>query len=105
MEQRLEGKQEQEGEKGQGTGSGATLPLWREATAATGEQPTLSSKQSSDNRTKTGLGVTLYRVTIVVRNMGWVDYDSSHSTVSLVLLGQMGIWLNRLGRWAKWWNI
>ena len=36
---------------------------------------------------------------------GWDDIDLSHSTVCLVLLGQMGIWQNRLGRGAKWWNI
>ena len=36
---------------------------------------------------------------------GWDDIDLSHSTVCLVLHGQMGIWQNRLGRGAKWWNI
>ena len=34
----------------------------------------------------------LYRVTLVVAYMGWVDYDFGHSSVCLVLLGQMGIW-------------
>ena len=41
----------------------------------------------------------------VSSDLGWVDIDLSHSTVSLVLLGQMGIWLNWLGSWTKWWNI
>ena len=40
-----------------------------------------------------------------VQDLGWVDIDLRHSTICLVLLGQMGIWLNWLGSWAKWWNI
>ena len=47
----------------------------------------------------------LYRVTLVVEYLGWVDYDSGHSSVCLVLLGQMGIWQNRLVNKAMWWNI
>ena len=40
-----------------------------------------------------------------VQDLGWVDIDLRHSTICLVLLGQMGIWLNWLGSWAKGWNI
>ena len=43
----------------------------------------------------------LYRVTLVVADLGWVDYDFGHSTVCQVLLGQTGIWQNRLGNWAR----
>ena len=44
---------------------------------------------------------------MVVRDMGmgWVDYDFGHSTVSQVVLRQMGVWQNRLGNWKRWWNI
>ena len=44
---------------------------------------------------------------MVVRDMGmgWVDYDFGHSTVSQVVLRQMGVWQNRLGNSARWWNI
>ena len=42
-----------------------------------------------------------YRVTLVVAFLGWVNYDFGHSSVCLVLLEQMGIWLNRLGNRAK----
>ena len=43
-----------------------------------------------------------YRVTMVVAYLGWVDYDFGHSSVCLVLLGQMGIWQNRLVNRARW---
>ena len=33
----------------------------------------------------------MYRVTLVVAHMGWVDYDFGHSTVCPVPLGQIGI--------------
>ena len=45
-----------------------------------------------------------YRVTLVVAYLGWVDYDFGHSSVCLVLLGQMGIWQKRLVNRARWWN-
>ena len=35
---------------------------------------------------------------------GWVDHDKSHSIVCQALLGQMGIGLNWLRRWANLWN-
>ena len=41
----------------------------------------------------------------MVADLGWVDYDLGHSVVCLVLHDQMWIWQNRLGNWAKWWNI
>ena len=44
-------------------------------------------------------------MTLVVEYLGWVDYDSGHSSVGLILLGQMGIWQNRLVNKAMWWNI
>ena len=33
---------------------------------------------------------------------GGVDIDLGHSTGCFVLLGQMGMRLNRLGSWGKW---
>ena len=48
---------------------------------------------------------TAYRVTLVVAHLGWVNYDFGHSTVCLVLLGQMGIWHNWLYSWARCWTI
>ena len=45
------------------------------------------------------------QVTLVVTYLGWVDYDFGHSFVWLILLGQMGIWQNRLVNRASWWNI
>ena len=47
----------------------------------------------------------MYRATMVVSDLGWVDIDLGHTIVCLVLPQQMGTWLNRLGSWAKWWNI
>ena len=47
----------------------------------------------------------VYRVTLVIGDMGWVDFDLGNSTVCLVLLGQMEIWQNWLGSWARRWNI
>ena len=47
----------------------------------------------------------IYRVTLVVTYLGWVESDLFHSTVCPVLLGQMGIWQNRLVSRARWWNI
>ena len=32
----------------------------------------------------------------MVADLGWVDYDLGHSIVCLLLLGQMGVWQNRL---------
>ena len=43
---------------------------------------------------------TLFRVTLVIADLGWVDYDLGYSIVCLVLLGQMGIWQNWPGNWA-----
>ena len=43
-----------------------------------------------------------YRVRMVVCHTGWVDIDLGHSTSCQV---QIGIGLNWLGSWAKWWNI
>jgi len=37
----------------------------------------------------------LYRVGLLVLHLSWVDIDLSHSTVWLVLLGQMGIDVTR----------
>ena len=42
---------------------------------------------------------------MVVRDMGWVDYDLGHSTVCQVLFRQNGVWQNWLGNWARWWTI
>ena len=42
-----------------------------------------------------------YRLTMVFRDMGWVDYDFSHSTVCQVLLRQMGVWQ----KMARCWKI
>ena len=47
----------------------------------------------------------LNMVTLVIVDLGWVNYDFGHSIVCQVLLGQTGIWQNRLGNWARWWNI
>ena len=47
----------------------------------------------------------IYRVTLVVTYLGWVESDLFHCTVCPVLLGQMGIWQNRLVNRARWWNI
>ena len=44
------------------------------------------------------IGILPYRVTLVVMDLGWVDFHFGHSTVCLVLLGQLGIWQNRLGK-------
>ena len=33
--------------------------------------------------------------------MRWVDLDFGYSTVYPILLGQMGIWQNHLGNWAR----
>ena len=49
--------------------------------------------------------VARYRVTLVVEYLGWVDNDFSHSSVCLVLLGQMRIWQNRLVNRVRWWII
>ena len=53
------------------------------------------------------LDVSKSRLTLVVKvaYLGWVDYDFGHSSVCLVLLGQMGIWQNRPVNRARWWNI
>ena len=45
----------------------------------------------------------IYRVTKVVKDMGWVDFDFRCSTVGPI--GQMRIWKNKLGTKATWWNI
>ena len=42
--------------------------------------------------------MALYRVTMVVGDMGWVDYDFGQSTICRVLPRQMGDWHNRLGK-------
>ena len=42
----------------------------------------------------------IYRVTMVVGDMGWVDYDFGHSTCH-VLPRQMGVWQNWLGNWLR----
>ena len=39
------------------------------------------------------------------RGLVLVDFDLGHSTTCLVVLGQMGVKLNWLCRWATWWNI
>ena len=49
--------------------------------------------------------IYLYRVTLVVAYLSWVDFDFCHSSVCLVLLGQIEIWLSQLGSWAYWWCI
>ena len=43
--------------------------------------------------------VCKYRVGLVVCHLGWVDIDFGHSTICLLLLWQMTIWLNQLGTW------
>ena len=42
-----------------------------------------------------------YRETMVVGDMGWVDYNFGHSNVCQVLPRQMGVWQNWLGNWAR----
>ena len=46
-----------------------------------------------------------YRVTLVVVDLGWVDFHVGHSTVGLVWPGQMVIGQNWPSIWAKWWNL
>ena len=45
--------------------------------------------------------LTKYRVTKVVGDMGWVDFDFGCYTVFPILLGQMGIWQNPLGNMVE----
>ena len=45
---------------------------------------------------------TKYRVTHLLANLGWVDFDFGCSTLCLVLLGLMGSWQNWLSSWARW---
>ena len=40
-----------------------------------------------------------------LRPISLLDYEFGHSTVSPVLLGQMGIWQNWLYSWSRRWNI
>ena len=47
----------------------------------------------------------LYRVTHLLANLGWVDFDFGCSTLCLVLPGQMVNWQNWMRSWARWWNI
>ena len=55
--------------------------------------------RSSLDAVSRNLGPALVtRVTIVVGDMGWVDPDFEYSTVCPILLGQMRIWQNWLGR-------
>ena len=49
--------------------------------------------------------VHMYRVTLVVEYLGWVDYDFGHSTFCPVPLGHMGIWQIWLYSWVRWWNV
>ena len=42
-----------------------------------------------------------YRETLVVVDMGRVDFNYGHSTVSVVPLRQMAIWQNRPTIWVK----
>ena len=46
-----------------------------------------------------------YRVTHLLMNLGWIDFDFGCSTLSLILPGLMGNWQNWLSSWARWWNI
>ena len=39
----------------------------------------------------------LYRVTLVVSDLGWVDLDFECSTACPTVPGLVGIWLKRLG--------
>ena len=39
------------------------------------------------------------------RGLGLVDFDLGHSATCPVVLGQMGLWLNRLCSCATWWII
>ena len=48
--------------------------------------------------------VFLYRVIHLLRDLGWVDFDFSCSSVCPVLLGLMGIGQKWLCSWARWWN-
>ena len=47
----------------------------------------------------------LYRVTHLLANLGWVDFDFDCSTLCLVLPGLMENWQNWLSSWVRWWNI
>ena len=46
-----------------------------------------------------------YRVTHLLVNLGWVDFDFGCSILCLVLPGRMGNWQNWLSSWARRWNI
>ena len=46
-----------------------------------------------------------YRVTHLLANLGWVDFDLGCSTLCLVLPGLMGNWQSWLSSWARWGNI
>ena len=46
----------------------------------------------------------MYRVTLVVVDLNWVEFDIGHYTVCLFLLVPMRIWQNQLGSSASWWN-
>ena len=47
----------------------------------------------------------LYRLTHLLMNLGWVDFNFGCYTLCLVLPGLMGNWQNWLSCWARWWNI
>ena len=47
----------------------------------------------------------IYRVTLLLANLGGVDFDFFCSTLCLVLPGLMGNWQNWLSSWARWLNI
>ena len=39
-----------------------------------------------------------YRVSHLVSDLGWVDFDFDYSTVCLILLGLMGKWQNWMSK-------
>ena len=49
----------------------------------------------------------MFKVTLVVAHLGWVDHESGHSIVYPVLrvLRQMGICQNLLCSWRRWCNL
>ena len=48
---------------------------------------------------------SIFRVTHLLANLGWVDFEFGCSTLCLVLPGLMGKWQNWLSTWSRWGNI
>ena len=65
-----------------------------------------NSSKSIAARARLGyLLATKYRVTHILANLGWVDFDFGYSTLCLVLPRLMGNWQKWLSSRARWWNI